>query len=74
MRYTTKIQSLTHDNCAEPAGRLPYRAPVCRVLTFRADDPLCESGDFIDDYEGNGLNTDDSGEGTGNDYYFGGGN
>ena len=70
----TKLQILTHDSSAEPAGRIPYRAPMCRAFTFRADDPLCESGDFIDDDEGGSLNTDDTGEGTGNDNYYGGGN
>lgn len=72
MRSTMKFQFLTHGKSAELAERLPYRAPICRALTFRAEDPLCESGDFMYDGEGDSLNTDNTGEGTGSDYYGGG--
>ena len=72
MRSTAKFPCLTHSQSAEQAVRFPYRAPQCRVFTFRADDPLCESGDFIDDYEGGGLNTDNTDEETGTNTYNGG--
>ena len=65
MRHTTKIQSLVLSKSAEPAGRLPYQTPEGRVFMFRAGDPLCDSGDLIDDGEGGGTNTGNSGEGTG---------
>ena len=61
MRQTTTFQR----PAADFAERLPYRAPECRVLMFRGGDPLCESGDLIDDEEGGGTGTGGSGEGPG---------
>ncbi|MBR2584873.1 MAG: hypothetical protein IKE64_05510 [Thermoguttaceae bacterium] len=62
MRQTMKFQPLA---LREPAERLPYQTPECRVFTFRGGDRLCDSGDLIDDEEGGGTGTGNSGEGPG---------
>ena len=62
MRQTTTFQRPAAGGRAE---RQPYRAPECRVLMFRGGDPLCDSGDLIDDEEGGGTGTGNSGEGPG---------
>ncbi len=61
MRHTTKNQRLTPIE----SRWLPYRAPEVRVFTFRSGGVLCASGDLIDDDEGSGTYTGNSGEGTG---------
>ena len=68
MRHTTKFQSLTLSQSAEPAGRLPYQAPESRVFTFRSGDPLCDSnkGDLIEGDGGTTTGNSDEGSGYNN--------
>ena len=62
MRQTMTFQRPAAGGFAE---RRPYRAPACRVFTFRGGNRLCDSGDLIDDEEGGGTGTGNSGEGPG---------
>ena len=62
MRQTMKFQPPAASGRAE---RRPYQTPACRVFTFRGGGALCDSGDLIDDEEGGGTGTGNSGEGPG---------